>query len=204
MGTGALRRQIPYATASVPVKKSDGKLRLCGTYNQTINPGIDSDTYQTDTTHTVFVKLGNGNKVFAEVDLEAAHTQCPVDEPTSMLLTLNTPRGLSRVTTLPYGVKCASAAFQRIGDAVVGGIDGVVAYQDNVFVAAQDSASLHQRLHRVLLALSEAGLRVNREKCTWGKSVARGGATGARPPSGFRLRTGNVSGAAAEINNICA
>ena len=151
----------------VPVKKSNGKIRLCGDYKETVNPAIDTDTYQTDSPDTVITKLGPDNKVFAEVDLEDAYTQCSVDEETSRVLTINTPRGLFRVTTLPFGIKCASAAFQRVVDAVVGGLEGVVSYQDIIYVAAPDSATLKKRLYKVLQNLSEAGLRVNKEKCTW-------------------------------------
>jgi len=70
------------------------------------------------------------------------------------------------VTTLPFGVKCDPAAFQRIVDAVVGGLEGVVSYQDDIFVAAPDSSTLRKRLFRVLEALSDAGLRVKKDKCT--------------------------------------
>jgi len=74
----------------------------------------------------VLAGIGPHNKVFAELDLVDVYTQCAVDEQTSRLLTVNTPRGLFRVTTLPFGIKCVSAAFQRVVDAVVGGLEGVV------------------------------------------------------------------------------
>jgi len=100
-----------WATALVPVIKSNGSVRLCGAYNQTVNRGLGADSYQTNTVDAVLAGLGPHNKVFAELDLVDAYTQCAVDEQTSLLLTVNTPRGLFRVTTLPFGIKCASAAF---------------------------------------------------------------------------------------------
>jgi len=83
-----------WVTPFVPVKKTNGKIRLCGAYNETVNPGIDADTYQTDTPDTVLTKLGQDSTRFAAVDLQDAYTQCVVDEETSRILTVNTPRGV--------------------------------------------------------------------------------------------------------------
>jgi len=110
--------------------------------------------------------LAQGTLFFAEVDLEDAYTQLPVDDETSLVSAVNTHSGLFRVTTLPFGMKLPSSIFQRVVDGVIGGL-GVLAYQDNIFVAAPSKATLKLRLFNLLQALGNAGLRVNRDKCTW-------------------------------------
>jgi len=119
-----------WATPIVPVKKKSGSLRLCGDYKGTMNPALSSDSYQTSTTDAVLVDLGSANSVFAEVDLEDAYTQLPVDNVTSRVLAVNTHRGLFRVTTLSFGIKLASSIFQRVVDGVIRGLEGVLAYQE--------------------------------------------------------------------------
>jgi len=111
--------------------------------------------------------LGSNNTVFAEIDLVDAYTQLPVDYETSKILAVNTIKGLFRVTALPFGIKLASAIFQRVVDGIIGGLPGTLAYQDNIFVAAPTRTLLRCRLYDVLKALGDAGLRVNKEKCTW-------------------------------------
>jgi len=157
-----------WATPIVPVERKHAEpLRLCGDYKSTVNPALPSDSYQTSTTDAIIVDLGSGNSYFAEVDLTAAYTQLPVDDDVSRILAVNTHRGLFRVTTLPFGIKLASAIFQRVVDGVIGGLPGTLAYQDNIFVAAPTCPILRSRLYKVLKALGDAGLCVNTEKCTW-------------------------------------
>ncbi|KAJ1526466.1 hypothetical protein ONE63_009599 [Megalurothrips usitatus] len=114
---------VPYqdyrwASAIVPVSKKDGSLRLCADYKGTVNPFLSPDTYRTPTVDEVLGKLAGG-QIFGEIDLEDAYTQIPVDEDTSRLLAVNTIKGLYRVTRVPFGVKVASAVFQRIIDSIV-------------------------------------------------------------------------------------
>jgi len=166
---------IPYqdyrwASAIVPVNKKKGSLRLCADYKGTVNPFVSPDTYRTPTVDEVLNKLAGGC-IYGEIDLEDAYTQICVDEETSRLLAVNTIKGLFRVTLLPFGVKVASAIFQRVIDSILSKFKGVVSYQDNVYIKASSLPEYQQILSNVLQALSEAGLRVNAEKCTWAATV---------------------------------
>lgn len=162
---------VPYqdyrwASAIVPVAKKNGSLRLCADYKGTVNPFLSPDTYRTPTVDEVLHKLAGG-QIFGEIDLVDAYTQIPVDEDTSKLLAVNTIKGLFRVTRMPFGVKVASAVFQRVIDSILSRFKGVVAYQDNVYIKADNLSAYKQILCSVLQALSEAGLKVNADKCTW-------------------------------------
>ncbi|KAJ1526346.1 hypothetical protein ONE63_009495 [Megalurothrips usitatus] len=52
-------------------------------------------------------------------------------------------------------------------DGLFGGVDGVVVYQDNIYVRSASLEEHRRRLHVVLTKLSDAGFTVNAEKCTW-------------------------------------
>ena len=155
-----------WASALVPVPKKNGTLRLCADYIGTVNPALPADSYRTSTNEEIFARL-SGGKVFAEIDLEEAYQQCRVDDETSRVLAVNTVRGLFRVLRLPYGVSLAPSAFQRVIDGLTGGLEGVVAYQDNIYVTAQDTSQLRKRVYNLLKILGDAGLKVNAEKCRW-------------------------------------
>jgi len=180
-----MRYAGPWASALVPVPKHNGKLRLCIDYSATVNPAISSDSYRTSTSEEIFAALANG-KVFAEIDMEEAYQQYPVDEETSRVLAVNTVKGLFRVTRLPYGVSRAPSAFQRVIDGLIAGLPGTIAYQDNIYIAADDSTQLRRRVYDLLFILGDAGLKVNTSKCVWeAKSIKvlgfRLDASGRRP-----------------------
>lgn len=156
----------PWASAIVPVLKKSGKLRLCADYSGTVNRAISSDTYRTATREEVCARLAGG-KVYAELDLEEAYQQIRCDEASSRILCVNTVKGLFKVVCLPFGIKLGPPIFQRVIDGLVGGLRGVVSYQDNIYIAAEDHIQLRERLFRVLKVLGDAGLKVNAKKCVW-------------------------------------
>ena len=174
-----------WASALVPVPKSNGKLRLCADYSATINPALPVDSYRTCTTEEIFSKL-SGGKWYAAIDLEDAYQQCPVDLETSRVLAVNTVRGLFRVVRMPFGISLAPSVFQRVIDGLFGGLQGTVAYQDNLYVTAETASQLRQRVYNLLRILGDAGLKVNTKKCVWeAKSIEvlgfRLDASGRRP-----------------------
>jgi len=105
--------------------------------------------------------------VFAEIDMEAAYQQIPVDEATSRILAVNTVKGPFRVTRLPYGISLAPSAFQRIIDGLLAGLPGTIAYQDNIYIVAENTVQLRRRVYALLKILGDAGLKVNSDKCVW-------------------------------------
>ncbi|KAJ1521844.1 hypothetical protein ONE63_003479 [Megalurothrips usitatus] len=154
-----------YATAIVPVPKKNGSLRLRADYRSTVNKALRADLYRMPTVTEVLTKVGEG-RWFAEIDLEEAYAQIPVDEPTGMLLAVNTTKGLFRATRLQFGVNVATSVFQRIMDGLLGALEGTLAYVDNVYVWGSTLRQLYDRLCKVLEVLSKAGFKVN-DKCVW-------------------------------------
>lgn len=153
-----------WATPIVPVLKPNGSVRLCGDYRSTVNMATDTDTYPLPTLDEVFTQL-QGGVIFSKIDLDRAYTQVTVDEPTSLLLTLNTPKGLYKVKRLPFGVKACPGIFQRLMSSLLAHIPGVAVLLDDIVVSGTDVNQHNVRLNAVLKQLQEAGLRVNKEKC---------------------------------------
>jgi len=76
-----------WAAPIVPVPKKDGKFRICGDYNVTINQALAVEEHPSPTPEEPFSTL-SGGEVFSNLDLSQACLQLPVDEASKPYLTL--------------------------------------------------------------------------------------------------------------------
>ena len=84
-----------------------------------------------------------------------------------------TPFGLFEFIRMPFGLKNAAQAFQRLMDGVLRGLPMVFVYLDDILVASP-SLQLHaQHLRQVLSRLRDAGLSINPDKCVLGSSEVK-------------------------------
>ncbi|XP_064465546.1 uncharacterized protein K02A2.6-like [Ornithodoros turicata] len=153
-----------WATPLVTVRKQDGTLRLCGDYRSTVNVAVAKAAYPLPTVDDM-LSIVQGGKIFSKLDLQQAYQQLRVDKPTSELLTLNTPKGLFRVTRLPFGVSVAPIIFQRYMDTLLSGLVGVGAYLDDILITGSTQEEHNERLRAVLQRLRKAGLKARFDKC---------------------------------------
>ena len=73
-------RTAQWAAPTVTVLKSDQKsVRICGSYDLTVNKAICLDQYPLPRVDELLTKLAGG-KSFSIVDLKAAYLQVPIDE----------------------------------------------------------------------------------------------------------------------------
>lgn len=75
------------------------------------------------------------------IDLASAFNQLFLDDKLSELLTINTLKGLFRSQRLCFGVKTATAQFQRVMDTILSGIKGVMVRADVILVATSGGVS---------------------------------------------------------------
>lgn len=91
--------------------------------------------------------------------------QFPVDDDSAELLTIITHKGLYRYTKIPEGISPAPADVQRKMDECLSGIDGVIAYLDNIYVTGKTEKEHLENLKKVCKRLQECNLRLNLKKC---------------------------------------
>ena len=70
---------------------------------------------------------------------------------------------------MSYGVKTVPAIFQRTMDQLLGHIEGVQCYLDDILITARDDALHLKTIGKVLAKLQEVGLTVKKEKCKFFK-----------------------------------
>lgn len=75
------------------VLKRNGQIRICGDFNVTVNPVTVPEKYPIPRVEDLFAKLSGGEK-FSKLDLKDACLHVEMDEESSKLVTINTPRGV--------------------------------------------------------------------------------------------------------------
>ena len=145
------------------VKKGD-KLRMCADYKIQVNDKISTEAYPLPCNETIFSKV-SGAKFFAKIDLSNAYWQIPLDEKSQYVCTVNTTRGLFGVTRLQQGLKNAAAIFQQAIEEVLKGLDGCVAYQDDIFLFGVTEAEVRKRYNAVKERLAAKNFTVKEDKC---------------------------------------
>ncbi|UYV70981.1 K02A2.6-like, partial [Cordylochernes scorpioides] len=153
-----------WASPIVTVLKNDGTIRICHDYKTTVNLYTNPDKYPLPTIPQLLDRL-RGGKVFTKLDMAQAYQQLKVDDESSEILTINTPRGLYRVKRLPFGLNSAVGTFQRFMDTLLMGIDGVAVYLDDVLISGINCGDLLKKTEKVILRFKEAGLGLKRNKC---------------------------------------
>ena len=153
-----------WAAPIVPVVKGDGSVRICGDYKVTINQVAELDKYPLPRIEDLQTKLAGGLK-YTKLDMSNAYLQMTLEESSREYLTINTHKGLYRYCRLPFGVSSAPSIWQRAMDSLLQDVPGVAIYLDDIVITGKSEEEHFATLETVLKKLSDAGLRLKREKC---------------------------------------
>ena len=78
-----------------------------------------------------------------------------MDEESSQLLCINTPRGLYKYNRLAFGVEVASTIFHLVIDTMLGDLDYATAYLDDILVTSKTAAEHQNPIINVFKKLQE-------------------------------------------------
>ena len=155
-----------WAAPIVPIVKEDKSIRICGDYKVTVNQAVKLDNYPIPKAEDLFATLNGGDK-FSKLDMSQAYQQIPLEDQSKKFTTINTHKGLFQFNRLPYGVSSSPGIFQRTMENLLQGIPFVVVRVDDILVSGSNDEEHLANLEEVLKRLSEAGLRLKREKCVF-------------------------------------
>ena len=167
--SGVLRpvESAEWAAPMVTILKRDQKsVRLCGSYNLTVNKVSKLQQYPLPKVEELLTKLAGGEK-FTKIDLREAYLQVPLDEASQKYTVINTHRGLLATTRLVYGIASAPAIFQRLMENVLTGLPQVAVFLDDICITGKDDAEHKANVREVLRRLAKEGLKINPGKCEW-------------------------------------
>lgn len=153
----------------VPVeKKTRERVRVCVDLKR-LNNAVKRERYMLPTLEDIAPQLA-GAKVFSTLDASCGFWQIPLEESSRKLTTFITPMGRFCFKRLPFGITSAPEIFQRQMSALLKGHDGVVVVMDDILVFGTTKEQHDKRLSAVLRTIKESGLKLNKQKCHFGKS----------------------------------
>lgn len=139
---------------------------ICGDYKITLNGALVVDEHPFPTIEELFRKMAGG-EMFSKIDLTKAYLQLEVHPSDRHLLTISTHKGLFRPSRLMYGIASAPAKLQRLMEQILGDIDGVSVFLDDIKITAPNDELLIQCIHEVLSRLEKYNMRINEKKSTF-------------------------------------
>lgn len=152
-----------WATPIVIAHKKNGQIRICGNYKITVNPHINIDRHPIPRVQDMHAKM-QGCSFQTKLDFSQAYHQIELDQKAREILTINTHRGLFQYIRAPFGPASVPGWFQREMDQLLGNMEGVTVYFDDVRVSGMTQAEHDERLLTVLEKLKFAGITVSKEK----------------------------------------
>ena len=164
---GIVRRsKSQYASPLHMVTKPDGTWRPCGDFKR-LNAITRSDRYPIPHVHDLTAAL-HGSLIFSKLDLAKGYFQIPVADSDIHKTAIITPFGLFEFLRMPFGLCNAAQSFQRFMDAIIGDLENVFVYIDDILIATPDEESHMRTLNQVCQRLAQHGLVLNFAKCKFG------------------------------------
>ena len=157
----------PWASPVVLVTKKDGSTRFCVDYRR-LNALTTKDAHPLPRIDDSLRLLGN-QQWFSTVDLASVYWQVAMSPAAKRKAAFVTNEGLFQFRVMPFGLCNAPATFERLMDRVLCGMrwSRCLVYLDNVISFGGTVTEALGRLEEVLSCLSNFGLQLKANKCTF-------------------------------------
>ncbi|GBO22412.1 Retrovirus-related Pol polyprotein from transposon 17.6, partial [Araneus ventricosus] len=157
----------PFAAPVLLVKKSDGSYRLVADLRK-LNAKTIPDNFPLPNLNEMIDNLA-GAKFFSTLDLTSGFHQMVMHPDHTKYTAIATEFGLYEYKRLPFGLKNASASFQRLMNLVLAGLNEfqISCYIDDLVIASTDFNGHIDKLKMVFDRLIKANLKVKPSKCSF-------------------------------------
>ncbi|GBN31098.1 Retrovirus-related Pol polyprotein from transposon 17.6, partial [Araneus ventricosus] len=157
----------PFCAPVLLVKKADNSYRLVSDLRK-LNSKTIPDNFPLPNL-TEMIEGLSGAKYFSTLDLTSGFHQMVMHPDHTKYTAIATEFGLYEYKRLPFGLKNASASFQRLMNLVLAGLNEfqISCYIDDLVIASLDFETHIKRLQMVFDRLIQANLKVKPSKCSF-------------------------------------
>ncbi|UYV67535.1 K02A2.6-like [Cordylochernes scorpioides] len=160
-----------WCAGMVAVSKPEGKIRICVDLTK-LNQYIRRENYPLPATEHILGQLGNAC-YFSKLDANSGFWQFGLAKESQKLTTFITPFGRFFFKRIPFGITSAPEIFQRKMTQLLGNIEGVVCFMDDIVVYGSSLEEHNERVRQVLKKIQEEGMTLNPEKCQFGVKTVK-------------------------------
>ena len=139
--------------------KPDKTVRWCVDLRQ-VNSAVRRPGVQLPTTDDLLAQV-SGATVFSKLDLKSGYSQLELTPDCHHAFVIASPLGHYRFRRLPFGVSSGPELFQRKMEQILGLIEGVLIYLDDILVFASSQQEHDKRLAAVKAALKANYVTLN-------------------------------------------
>ena len=87
-----------------------------------------------------------------------------MDDVSKEIFVINTHKGLYKYNRLPFGIISAPSIFQKIMDQMLAGLEGTVAYLDDMIVTGRTESEHLTNLQNVFDRIHDYGFKTNQKE----------------------------------------
>ncbi|UYV61651.1 K02A2.6-like [Cordylochernes scorpioides] len=160
-----------WCAGMVAVSKPGGKIRICVDLTK-LNQYIRRENYPLPATEHILGQLANAC-YFSKLDANSGFWQFGLAKESQKLTTFITPFGRFFFKRIPFGITSAPEIFQRKMTQLLGKIEGVVCFMDDIVVYGSSLEEHNERVRQVLKKIQEEGMTLNPEKCQFGVKTVK-------------------------------
>ena len=149
----------------VIAKKKSGDIRIC-TDLRALNLALKRPIFPMPDPADIFARIGKA-KVYSLLDCRSAFHQIALDLESQPYFTFAAPSGRYMWQRMPMGAKIAPEVFQKALSDLLTDIPHTFVFYDDILIATKDAVAHAEVLSRVLRALLDNGLKLNKDKCVF-------------------------------------
>lgn len=155
----------PWASNVVMRLKPNGKWRICIDYKR-LNEITIADKYPLPIIDDL-LQDARGTLYMTTIDLHSGFWQIGLREEDREKTAFITPFGMYQFKRMPFGLKNASATFQRLANNLKNSLPNmkILTYLDDLILISDTFEDHMKELNELFKRLKQFGLRANREKC---------------------------------------
>ena len=163
-----LVHQVEWIANVVPVPKKDGKVRMCVDFRD-LNKACPKDDFPLPHIDVLVDNMA-GSALMSFMDGFLGYNQIKMAPKDMTNTTFTTEWGIYCYTVMSFGLKNATATYQRMATAFLHDMmhNEIEVYVDDMVVKSKDRESHTINLRKFFERIKEYRLRLNLQKCTFG------------------------------------